>query len=167
MSFYLYLMRHAKSDWSDPGTSDYDRPINHRGQKNAKRVGVWMVDNDFFPEKIVSSPAVRARQTAELLIQQLNNVNLEKVQFDKDLYLASVDTLIECIQLYKSDLNSLMLIAHNPGMEQLVNYLLNTNAGMVNITTANLAIIEFSKIDFDPEVDKGELIELIKPKELK
>ena len=167
MSFHLYIMRHAKSDWSASSTSDFDRPINSRGQKNAKRIGKWMLDNGFLPEKIISSSAVRARQTAELLIQQLNNANLEKVQFDKDLYLASVDALIECIQLYKPELNSLMLIAHNPGMEQLVNYLLNTNAGMINMTTANLAIIEFSKIDFDPEVDKGELIELIKPKELK
>ncbi len=166
MSFHLYIMRHAKSDWSASGTSDFDRPINSRGQKNAKRIGKWMVDNNFLPEKIISSPAVRARQTAELLIQQLNNVNLKKVQFDKDLYLASMDELIECIQLYKSDLNSLMLIAHNPGMEQLVDYLLNPNSGMINMTTANLAIIEFSKIDFNPEVDKGELIALIKPKEL-
>ena len=60
-----------------------------------------------------------------------------------------------------------MLIGHNPGMEQLVNDLLNINGAMISMTTANLAIIEFSKIDFDPEVNKGELIELIKPKELK
>ena len=126
-----------------------------------------MVDNDYLPEKIVSSPALRARQTTELLIQQINNGSLEKVQFDKDLYLASEGALIECIQLYKSDLNSLMLIGHNPGMEQLVNDLLNINGAMISMTTANLAIIEFSKIDFDPEVNKGELIELIKPKELK
>lgn len=166
MSFHLYIMRHAKSDWSASSTSDFNRPINSRGQKNAKRIGQWMVDNDFLPEKIISSPAVRARQTAELLIQQLNNASLGTVQFDKDLYLASEGALIECIQLYKSGLNSLMLIAHNPGMEQLVNDLLNTNAGMISMTTANLAIIEFPKIDFDPELDKGELIELIKPKEL-
>jgi len=164
MSFQLYLMRHAKSDWHTPSTSDFDRPINLRGQKNAKRIGQWMVDNDFLPEKIVSSPAVRARQTIELLIQQLDNERLNTVQFDKDLYLASVETLIECIQLYKADLNSLMLIAHNPGMEQLVNYLLNTDTRMISMTTANLAIFEFPNNDFNPEIDKGELIEFIKPK---
>ena len=47
MSFYLYLMRHAKSDWSGLGTSDYDRPINHRGEKNAKRIGAWMAEKQF------------------------------------------------------------------------------------------------------------------------
>ncbi len=169
MSFYLYLMRHAKSDWSGPGTSDYDRPINHRGQKNAKRVGIWMADNNFLPEKIVSSPAVRARQTIGIVSDQLRDSQVN-IDFDEDLYLASLDTLLESVQLYKNDVNSLMLVAHNPGLDYLVNDLLSrsksTDSGHIVMTTANLAIFEYKDDNFDPEQDKGTLIEFIQPKEL-
>lgn len=169
MSFYLYLMRHAKSDWSGSGTSDYDRPINHRGQKNAKRVGVWMAENNFLPEKIVSSPAVRARQTIEIVSEQFGHSQV-KIDLDEDLYLASLDTLIESVQLYKNDVNSLMLVAHNPGLDYLVNDLLsrsiNTISGHIVMTTANLAIFEYKDSHFDPEKDKGNLIEFIQPKKI-
>ncbi|MFT5396585.1 MAG: phosphohistidine phosphatase [Gammaproteobacteria bacterium] len=169
MSFYLYLMRHAKSDWSGPGTADYDRPINHRGQKSAKRIGVWMADNNFLPEKIVSSPAVRARQTIEIVSEQLGHSQV-KVELDKDLYLASMDALIESVQLYKNDVNSLMLVAHNPGLDYLVNDLLsrtiNKNSGNIVMTTANLAIFEYKDSHFDPEKDNGTLVEFIQPKRL-
>jgi len=167
MSFHLYLMRHAKSDWSDQGLSDYDRPLNSRGQKNAKQIGQWMAKNDFLPDKIISSAAVRARQTAELLVQQLDHLDLEDIQYEKDLYLASIDVLIEHIQLYKGDSKGLMLIAHNPGMEHLVNFLMKKDTGMINMTTANLAIFKYTDSIFDPEIDKGDLIELIRPRELK
>lgn len=167
MAFQLYIMRHAKSDWSDPGTSDFERPINHRGRKNASRIGRWMVDNKRLPDKIISSPARRARQTTELVTAQLKEFGPEKILYDKDLYLASLDTLIESIEIYKKDLNSLMLVAHNPGLEQLVNYLSSTSAlNEKAMTTANLVIFEYPDSDFDPARDKGELVEFIKPKEL-
>lgn len=166
MNFHLYLMRHAKSDWSDQGLSDFNRPLNSRGQKNARQIGLWMAKNDFLPDKIISSAAVRAKQTTELLVQQLDHIDIKDVEFDKELYLASDDELIEQIQLYKADNNSLMLIAHNPGMEQLVNFLMKKDTGMVRMTTANLAIFKYADSLFDPEIDKGELIELIKPREL-
>ena len=53
MTFHLYIMRHAKSDWSDLDTIDFDRPINKRGRKNAKQIGQWMLSNDRLPEKII------------------------------------------------------------------------------------------------------------------
>lgn len=167
MTFYLYIMRHAKSDWSVPGTSDFDRPINKRGQKNAQRIGLWMIENNRIPQKIVSSSACRARQTSELVIKGMGSNANDKVMYDDDLYLASLDTLLECIQIYKEDLESLMLVAHNPGLDQLINYLpkKSLNAGET-MTTANLMIFEYPDNKFDPEIDKGELIAFIKPKEL-
>ncbi|GJM04560.1 MAG: phosphohistidine phosphatase [marine bacterium B5-7] len=159
-------MRHAKSDWSGQGLADFDRTINLRGQKNAKQIGQWMVKNNFLPHKIISSSAIRARQTTELLVQQLDHLTLEDVQFDKDLYLASMDVLMECVQLYRNDTKSIMLVAHNPGIELLVNHLVDTETQMLSITTANLAIIEFTDGSFDIEKDKGSLIALIRPKEL-
>lgn len=162
-------MRHAKSDWSGLGTSDYDRPINHRGEKNAKRIGAWMAENNFLPEKIVSSPAIRARQTIEIVSEQFGPSQV-KIDLDEDLYLASLGTLIEAVQLYKNDVSSLMLVAHNPGMDYLVNDLLsrsiNTISGHIVMTTANLAIFEYKDSHFDPEKDKGNLIEFVQPKKL-
>ncbi len=169
MGFHLYIMRHAKSDWSGHSTSDFDRPINKRGQENAKRVGQWMADNNHLPEKIISSPALRAKQTIELVSKQLK-FSQSKVEFDESLYLASFDTLMECVQLYKDNVSSLMLVAHNPGLEYLINYLLsksaNQTATSISVTTANLAIFEYKDSNFDVEVDKSSLKEFIKPKEL-
>ena len=58
-------MRHAKSDWSGPQISDFDRPINKRGTRNAIRIGGWMNENNHIPQKIISSPALRAKETIE------------------------------------------------------------------------------------------------------
>jgi len=170
MSFYLYIMRHAKSDWSGPGRSDFDRPINKRGRKNAKRIGQWMADNNRIPQQIISSPALRARQTTDLVTGQLIRVSPEKILYEENIYLASLDALIECIQIYKNDLKSLMLVAHNPGLEQLVNYLssksVKVDAKGKTMTTANLVIFEYPDSNFDPDINKGKLIKFIKPKDL-
>ncbi len=160
-------MRHAKSDWSGLDKSDFDRPINQRGQKNAKRIGQWMVENGHLPEKIISSSALRARQTIELVVKQISEIDSNSILFDKSLYLAEPETLIEIIQLYKNELNSLMLVAHNPGLEQLVHFLSSeADYEYKNMTTANLVIFEYPDNNFDPSREKGKLIEFIKPKEL-
>ena len=166
MSFHLYIMRHAKSDWSVPGQDDHERPINKRGQKNAKQLGQWMQSNNYIPQKIISSTAVRAKQTIELVCKQFRDKDLNKIIYDKMLYLASPDTLIELIQLHKNEVDSIMLVAHNPGLEQLVHFLSTSNEEYRSMTTANLAIFEFADSEFDPAVDKGKMIEFIRPKEL-
>ena len=158
-------MRHAKSDWSGPNTVDHDRPINKRGQKNAKQIGQWMKRHNYIPQKIMCSTAIRAKQTIELVTEQIEGSS-ENIDYDKSLYLAAPDTLIELIQLYKNDVSSLMLVAHNPGLEELINFLSKHENEYKSMTTANLAIFEFSDNQFNPEIDKGKLIEFIKPKEL-
>lgn len=167
MSFHLYIMRHAKSDWTVPGASDFDRRLTKRGEKNAKRIGQWMQENGQLPQKIISSSAVRAKQTTVLVTGELS-VSQKKISYEKDLYLADPETLIEFIQHYKNDASSLMLVAHNPGLEQLTYFLSDSEskAEYRSMTTANLAIIEYLDNQFNPEIDKGKLIEFIKPKEL-
>ncbi len=167
MTFHLYIMRHAKSDWAAAGASDFDRPINKRGKRSAILIGEWMRENNRLPQKIISSPAVRAKQTTELVIKQFPSMNSGEVTYDKDLYLADPDTLIEVIQLYKNDLNSLMIVAHNPGLEQLVHSLSSeADTDYRSMTTANLVIFEYLDNQFNPLTDKGKIIEFIKPKEL-
>ena len=167
MNLYLYIMRHAKSDWSGPQISDFERPINKRGTKNAMRIGEWMNENNHIPQKIISSPAVRAKETIELVTEQISKFNLEDLTYEDELYLAGFTQLIEFINTYKDIVQSLMLVGHNPGIENLVNYLCDRSGDKETIvTTANLFIFKFSSDSFNTEVDAIELVEAIKPREL-
>jgi len=167
MNLYLYIMRHAKSDWSGPQTSDFERPINKRGTKNAMRIGQWMNENNHIPQKIISSPALRAKETIELVTEQISKFNLEDLTYEDELYLAGFTQLIEFINTYKDKVQSLMLVGHNPGIENLVNYLCDKSGDKETIvTTANLFIFKFSSDSFNTAVDTIELVEAIKPREL-
>jgi len=167
MNLYLYIMRHAKSDWSDPQISDFERPINKRGTKNAMRIGQWMNENNHIPQKIISSPALRAKETIELVTEQISKFNLEDLTYEDELYLAGFTQLIEFINTYKDKVQSLMLVGHNPGIENLVNYLCDKSGDKETIvTTANLFIFKFSSDSFNTAVDTIELVEAIKPREL-
>jgi phosphohistidine phosphatase len=160
-------MRHAKSDWSGPQKSDFERPINGRGRKNAVRVGQWMSDNNYIPQRIISSPATRAKETIELVTEQISKFNHEDLIFQDDLYLAGFTQLIEIINTYQNDAQSLMLIGHNPGIENLVNYLCSQSGNSeTSVTTANLFIFEYADNHFNPVADSCKLIEVIKPREL-
>jgi len=167
MNLYLYIMRHAKSDWSGPQTSDFERPINKRGTRNAMRIGEWMNENNHIPQKIISSPALRAKETIELVTEQISKFNLEDLTYEDELYLAGFTQLIEFINTYKDKVQSLMLVGHNPGIENLVNYLCDKSGDKETIvTTANLFIFKFSSDSFNTAVDTIELVEAIKPREL-
>ena len=167
MNLYLYIMRHAKSDWSGPQISDFERPINKRGTRNAIRVGQWMNENNHIPQKIISSPALRAKETIELVTEQISKFNLEDLTYEDELYLAGFTQLIEFINTYKDKVQSLMLVGHNPGIENLVNYLCDRSGDKETIvTTANLFIFKFSSDSFNTAVDTIELVEAIKPREL-
>ena len=167
MNLYLYIMRHAKSDWSGSQISDFERPINKRGTKNAMRIGQWMNENNHIPQKIISSPALRAKETIELVTEQISKFNLEDLTYEDELYLAGFTQLIEFINTYKDKVQSLMLVGHNPGIENLVNYLCDKSGDKETIvTTANLFIFKFSSDSFNTAVDTIELVEAIKPREL-
>ena len=167
MNLYLYIMRHAKSDWSGPQISDFDRPINKRGTRNAIRIGGWMNENNHTPQKIISSPALRAKETIELVTEQISKFNLEDLTYEDELYHAGFTQLIEFINTYKDKVQSLMLVGHNPGIENLVNYLCDKSGDKETIvTTANLFIFKFSSDSFNTAVDTIELVEVIKPREL-
>ena len=167
MNLYLYIMRHAKSDWSGPQISDFERPINRRGTRNAIRIGQWMNENNYIPQKIISSPALRTKETIELVTEQISKFNLEDLTYEDELYLAGFTQLIEFINTYKDKVQSLMLVGHNPGIENLVNYLCDRSGDKETIvTTANLFIFKFSSDSFNTAVDIIELVEAIKPREL-
>jgi phosphohistidine phosphatase len=131
------------------------------------RIGQWMNENNHIPQKIISSPALRAKETIELVTEQISKFNLEDLTYEDELYLAGFTQLIEFINTYKDKVQSLMLVGHNPGIENLVNYLCDKSGDKETIvTTANLFIFKFSSDSFNTAVDTIELVEVIKPREL-
>lgn len=117
----LTLIRHAKSDWSDIGLQDFDRPLNKRGKKAAPMMAARMRDERNQPQLIISSPAKRARKTARLMADELNHPK-EKIHFNEDIYDAWVDTLIDLIRDLPNE-KHIALIGHNPGMSELGQWL--------------------------------------------
>ena len=141
----LYLMRHAKSDWHSGVSTDFDRPLNQRGAKDAVRMGQWLQQQTVIPNLILSSPAERTKQTTLAVIAALQ-MNPEQIQFSKDLYLADRSSLLKILQAVPDTTDSLLLVAHNPGLDGLVEWLAPelpslTDSGKL-MTTAAVAVFE-------------------------
>lgn len=165
----LYLLRHAKSDWGNEGLRDFDRPLNHRGRKAAKAVGRAMRDRDIRPDLVIASPAIRAKETVERILEGYGH-DL-RVTEDPRIYEGGTGTLLGLITGAPDDVEQLMLIGHNPGFQQLVLALSDASAlrGEVEegFPTAALAELRFP-IDRWSEVapGTGQLQGLIKPRDL-
>jgi phosphohistidine phosphatase len=110
----LYLLRHAKSDRSDPGASDIDRPLNARGRRAASAIGRYLRRHKLAPDFIVCSVARRARETWEHLAPQLK-LDLP-VDLSKQLYLATPPRILDLIRRLPEDRNAVLLLGHNPGL---------------------------------------------------
>src|SRR5712691_5192063 len=111
----LYLLRHAKSDWSDPTLPDHERPLAQRGRRDAKRIGRHLVQLGIAPELVLCSSARRARETLERLQPAFGTTSTVKVE--AELYAASSDQLLDRIRAVPEKVTSLMLIGHNPGLQ--------------------------------------------------
>lgn len=157
----LYVLRHAKSSWSDAGLADFDRPLNDRGLAAAPFMGNLMAREDLIPNIIVSSPAKRAMQTATL-VKEASGGNYE-IRYDERIYEASPITLRQVVSEIDDSFDSAMLVGHNPGFEGLVRYL---TGRLETMPTAALAVINL-KIDRWADVtgESGDLVHLFRPKE--
>jgi phosphohistidine phosphatase len=113
----LVLLRHAKSSWDDPLLEDFDRPLAKRGRKAAKRVAEWLEGNQIRPELILCSPAARTRETLDLVRRSLGPA--ATVTYDKRLYLAEMEDLLARIRETNDKIASVLLIGHNPGLQDL------------------------------------------------
>lgn len=138
----LTLVRHAKSSWSESGLSDRERPLNARGERDAPIMGKRIAEHGIRPSLILTSPAVRARTTAKIIARKLN-YPLEFLQSENDLYLASVDDMLDTLVMQDKSFNSLMIVAHNPGLTDFANYLV---PGLTNnLPTAGVVSVELDK----------------------
>ncbi len=165
--YCLQLLRHAKSDWNNPQLQDIERPLNQRGINAIKKTADWLRQQGNPPHAILCSPAVRTRQTLEHLRHTLD-IAEPAIQFIPEIYEANLQQLLDILEHAPWQQSPVMLIGHNPGMEELLAYLSRsaipvTSSGK-RFTTANLAILE----SHTPALIPGnfELRQLIRPKQL-
>jgi phosphohistidine phosphatase len=120
----LLLIRHAKSDWNDPLLKDFDRPLNERGKRDAPVMGKRLVDKKVKIDAFISSPAKRAKKTAELIANEYE-AKKEKIIFLDELYHAEPSTFFEVISKTDDDYKHIAIFSHNPGITEFANQLAN------------------------------------------
>jgi phosphohistidine phosphatase len=167
----LYLLRHAKSSWDDPSLPDHDRPLAQRGRKAAPRMAVWLRTQTKRPELVVCSSAARARETWQLVAHELNPV--PETEIRRDLYDAGPAELIEIARAAPARVQRLMLVGHNPAMEEAAAMLAGDGDAKALATmhakypTAAVAELTF---DTDRWTDlargTGRLARFVRPKDL-
>jgi phosphohistidine phosphatase len=118
----LFLVRHAKSSWDDATLSDRDRPLNDRGKRDAPKMGERLAKRDVSPDLILSSPAVRALETAEIIAKKLD-YRRKDIVVDDRLYAVAADDLLDVIHKLDDRLRRVMLFGHNPELTELAHRL--------------------------------------------
>jgi len=157
----LFVLRHAKSSWADAGIADFDRPLNEVGRKEAPFMGRLMGQSALEPDLILSSPARRARDTAEML-KEAAQWDLE-IRFNDSIYEASPQTLSRVVAALPEEITTVMVVGHNPGIEGFIYLLTGT---LVPMPTAALAVIDLRAERWraiGPSI--GRLIELVRPED--
>ncbi len=134
----LTLIRHAKSSWRDPGLDDFDRPLNRRGERDAPVMGGRLAAVDPPPERFVSSPAARARRTAEVIAAAVDT-DAAPV-FERALYLASPGRMLGVVQDLDDALDHVAVVAHNPGTTEFANALADVRID--NVPTCGIVRLE-------------------------
>jgi phosphohistidine phosphatase len=159
----LLILRHAKSDWSEPALTDHERPLNKRGRRDAPRIGQLLREVDLAPDLIVSSTAKRACETVEKLIEAADYAG--DVRFTDALYLAHPEEYAAVLQCLPEAVDSVMVVGHNPGLEHLLAALTGIEEPL---PTAALVQLELSIPDwrqFDLQ-SPGTLVNRWLPREL-
>ncbi len=124
----LTILRHAKSGWDAPVERDFDRPINARGRRGAELIGQYLKRQNLPVERIVASPAVRVTETLDIFQPAAGISDLEP-HWDRRIYLASAATLMDVIRDTGGDADHVLIVGHNPGLEDLILMLVPESAG--------------------------------------
>lgn len=135
----LTLLRHAKSSWSDRDQSDFDRPLNKRGKRDAPLMGRRLAERGLQPDLLLASPARRARLTVDAVAGELA-VDTSRIIYDERLYLATLEALVTVVRSVAAELQHVMLVGHNPGLTELANYLVDGR--LRNIPTSGAFSVE-------------------------
>ena len=158
----LYLLRHAKSSRKDESLPDFERPLNRRGKQATEKIGRYLRKELIVPELILSSPAVRARETIER-VSKAAKWKVE-VRYDQRIYEAGGLRLLEVVSQLENDRKTALLVGHNPGLEE---FLLLLTGEMQRLPTAALVRLEIKSSKWANAADKrARLVWRVKPREL-
>ena len=117
----LLILRHAKSSWADSSMSDWQRPLNERGLRDAPRAGAWLRERALVPDVIITSDAVRARTTAAAVAEAIDYA--QEIIIEPSLYHAKPDDMLAVLRGVRTDALTVLVVGHNPGLEELVEQL--------------------------------------------
>jgi phosphohistidine phosphatase len=166
----LYLLRHAKSAWDDPGIDDFDRALNKRGQRTTRLLAQFFEAEAIRPAMILCSPARRTRDTLGPLLPVFGEI---PVIFDRRIYEAGWTTLRTVLKGLSDSADTALLIGHNPGLQQLALHLAREQANPLSarlaekFPTGTLAVLA-SPAERWSEMNRGgcDLIKLVRPADL-
>jgi phosphohistidine phosphatase len=168
MSRTLILLRHGKSDWST-NNDDFDRPLKKRGKNASIQAGEWLSANKQVPDFVITSPATRAMQTAEIACEAMG-IKKEDIYSRKHIYLATTEELLYVLEDCPEQAQCVMLVGHNPGLEELLYYLVNGTMTIPEdgkiMPTAALAILEMPDNWLQLQSNSARLEFLIRPRDL-
>ena len=161
--YSLILLRHGKSSFKDSGQKDGKRPLSKRGEKNAAQIGDLLKERELVPQMILSSTAVRATETANIVSKAIGYSG--EINTKEKLYMAEADDILKLLRKLPDEIERVMVIGHNPGLESLIPMLTERieslpTAGVAYLT---LPILHWKELK---RKTKGELIEIWRPKEL-
>ncbi|MCK1337804.1 histidine phosphatase family protein [Bradyrhizobium sp. 38] len=173
----LLLLRHAKTEIDAPSGRDQDRRLDDRGQRDSAQLGDWIAAHPPFPEAVLVSHAVRARQTWDIVWEAMKDrVAAPQVEILSELYGADPAQILETIRAatVPADPKQLLLVGHNPGMHEVALMLMGggdpagAKAIADNLPTAGLAIFDFDVKDWgDVAYRRGKLVQFVSPKLLR
>lgn len=171
----LMLLRHAKTESDAPSGRDQDRRLDERGHRDAAAIGGWIGQHPPFPDLVLVSPAVRARQTWDLAWAAMKAiVPPPRIESAPEVYGAEVAQLLHSVRIAAADPRQMMIVGHNPGLHELALALTGSGDAAArgalgqNLPTSGLAIIDFASDDWtDVSFGRGKLVQFVSPKLLK
>ena len=134
----LYLLRHAKSSWNDSSLRDFDRPLKERCREGAELIGKHLASEKVGDVLVVCSPAVRARETAEIVLES-SGLRADQ-RFDERIYEASLRDLLQVVSEFSDDTQVVMMVGHNPGFEELLAFLTGEGRRMPTCALAKIKL---------------------------
>lgn len=157
----LYVVRHAKSSWSNKSLADVDRPLKGRGVNDAYGTSQWLVDNNAVPDLLISSPATRALHTA-MIFARTFDIDFSAIQIDGKLYEGNAKNYRHCVNQISDDYASAMIFGHNPSIGAFINSFADKD--IAHVPTTGIACITFDLTRWKDIDKEGKLIFFDYPK---
>jgi phosphohistidine phosphatase len=162
----LLLMRHGKSSWKDDNLADFDRPLKKRGKRDVAKMAEMMKQERLIPDYVLASPAVRSRETVEVLAKELD-LDDDMIEYVEEFYQAEIEDYLGALSDVTDSFRKVLIVAHNPTLEAL----LQTIAGEIEpLTTSAIACIKVGIASWEEleeeEEEVGQLVDVWRPKEI-